>query len=128
MRPSRTACRLPANGVNQTAYKYLQQIYGTYIVGSKKPITIDFGKFVTHMGYEVIESSSNDHYSRGLLFSTTQSRLYHAGLRFSLILSRRLLAGTTANRQRLEQCSDDNGKPVPSACKLNWNSERDSGT
>ncbi|HSV74572.1 MAG TPA: outer membrane beta-barrel protein [Chthonomonadales bacterium] len=70
------------NGVNDTPTKHLQQVYGTYITGGARPVTIDFGKFVTHMGYELIEASANDHTSRGLLF-TYAIPLYHAGLRIS---------------------------------------------
>lgn len=73
-------------------YKYLQQVYGTYVIGAgKMPITVDFGKFVTLMGYEVIGSTSNDNYSGSLLF-TYAIPFYHAGVRFSAPLTPTLAA------------------------------------
>jgi hypothetical protein len=57
--------------------KYVQQAYVTYLAGD---VTIDFGKFVTPHGAELIESSDNFNYSRGLLF-TLAIPFYHAGLR-----------------------------------------------
>src|SRR5262249_9673073 len=45
-------------------YKYLQQAYVTYVTKGKTPVTIDFGKYATWIGYEAIESVSNDNYSR----------------------------------------------------------------
>jgi Putative beta-barrel porin-2, OmpL-like. bbp2 len=61
-------------------YKEVQQAYVTYVAPIGKGLTIDFGKFVTHMGNEVIESKDNWNYSRGLLF-TWAIPFYHAGLR-----------------------------------------------
>ncbi len=61
-------------------YKNVQQAYVTYVAPLGKGLTIDMGKFVTHMGYEVIESKDNWNYSRGLLF-TWAIPFYHAGLR-----------------------------------------------
>src|SRR5207237_6641234 len=63
-------------------YKYLQQVYGTAVLGGKTPITLDFGKFVTWTGLEVIGSTSNDNYSNSLLF-TLAIPFYHTGLRFT---------------------------------------------
>ncbi len=61
-------------------YKHLQQAFVTYVAPVGKGLTIDFGKFVTHMGLEVIESKDNWNYSRGLLF-TWAIPFYHTGLR-----------------------------------------------
>jgi hypothetical protein len=74
-------------------YKYLQQAYATYVAGGgKHPVTIDFGKWATLHGYEVIESANNDNYSRGLLF-TYAIPLYHMGVRASVPLTPKLSAG-----------------------------------
>src|SRR6185369_5025085 len=70
-------------------YKYLQQIFGTYLIPGKTGITIDFGKFVTSHGYEVIESPSNDHYSRSLLFLYAIP-FYHMGLRANIPITDKL--------------------------------------
>jgi len=47
----------------------LQQAYLTAVVPVGNGLTADVGKFVTHMGYEVIESKDNWNYSRSLLFA-----------------------------------------------------------
>jgi hypothetical protein len=64
-----------------SSWQTLQQLYLTYtphVWG--RDIPIDFGAFVTPFGVEVIESSSNDNYSRGFLFLYAIP-FYHAGLR-----------------------------------------------
>src|SRR5688572_25774673 len=70
-------------------YKFLQQIFGTYQFGAERPVTVDFGKFNTWIGYEVVESWLNDNYSRGLLNWLGQP-LYHAGLRATMPLGETL--------------------------------------
>jgi len=67
-------------------FKNVQQAYVTYVAPLGKGLTIDFGKFVTHMGNEVIESKDNWNYSRGLLF-TWAIPFYHTGLRISYPLA-----------------------------------------
>ena len=62
--------------------KHIQQAFVTYVAPLGKGLTIDAGKFVTHMGLEVIESKDNWNYSRGLLF-TWAIPFYHAGIRAS---------------------------------------------
>jgi opacity protein-like surface antigen len=49
--------------------KYVQQAYVSYLAPVGKGLTIDFGKFVTPAGAEVIENKDNFNYSRGLLFA-----------------------------------------------------------
>jgi hypothetical protein len=60
--------------------KYVQQAYVSYLVPAGKGLTIDFGKFVTPHGAEVIESKDNWNYSRSLLFALAIP-YYHAGVR-----------------------------------------------
>ena len=60
--------------------KYVQQAYVSYLAPAGSGLTIDFGKFVTPAGAEVIESKDNFNYSRGLLFSLAIP-YYHTGLR-----------------------------------------------
>jgi hypothetical protein len=60
--------------------KYVQQAYVSYLVPAGKGLTIDFGKFVTPMGAEVIESKDNFNYSRSLLFALAIP-YYHMGAR-----------------------------------------------
>jgi hypothetical protein len=62
--------------------KYVQQAYVSYLVPVGKGLTVDFGKFVTPHGAEVIENKDNYNYSRGLLFALAIP-YYHAGARLS---------------------------------------------
>ncbi len=49
--------------------QYLKEAYFSYLAPVGKGLQIDFGKFVTPMGAEVIESKDNWNYSRSILFS-----------------------------------------------------------
>jgi hypothetical protein len=60
--------------------KYVQQAYVSYLAPVGSGLTIDFGKFVTPTGAEVIENKDNFNYSRGLMFALPIP-YYHAGLR-----------------------------------------------
>ncbi len=68
-------------------YSALQQLY---VTGSPKllgrDLTVDAGVFATPFGYEVIESSSNDNYSRSFNFALGVP-LYHAGVRATTTLN-----------------------------------------
>ena len=70
-----------------TSYlKYVQQAYVSYLVPAGKGLTVDFGKFVTPAGAEVIESKDNFNYSRGLLFALAIP-YYHMGARLGYAAS-----------------------------------------
>lgn len=58
----------------------IQQVYATAVVPVGNGLTVDVGKFVTFMGYEVIESKDNWNYSRSLLFSWAIP-YFHVGAR-----------------------------------------------
>src|SRR5579871_2292728 len=60
--------------------KYLKEAYLSYLAPVGKGLQVDFGKFVTPMGAEVIEAKDNWNYSRGLLFWYAIP-LYHFGFR-----------------------------------------------
>ena len=60
--------------------KYVQQAYVSYLAPVGNGLTVDFGKFVTPAGAEVIENKDNFNYSRGLLFALAIP-YYHTGLR-----------------------------------------------
>jgi hypothetical protein len=66
--------------------KYVQQAYISYLVPAGTGLTIDFGKFVTPAGAEVIESKDNFNYSRGLLFALAIP-YYHTGARIGYTLN-----------------------------------------
>ena len=58
----------------------VQQGYASFLAPLGKGLQIDFGKFVTPHGAEVIESRDNWNYSRGLLFALAIP-YYHMGVR-----------------------------------------------
>ncbi|MEK6608752.1 MAG: porin [Myxococcota bacterium] len=66
--------------------KHIQQAYGSAKFDVGRGLTLDVGKFVTHMGQEVIETRDNWNYSRSLLF-TWAIPFYHFGARLSTPLS-----------------------------------------
>ncbi len=59
--------------------KHVLQAYASYVAPIGSGLTIDFGKFYTPVGAEVIETKDNFNYSRGLLFA--YGPYYHAGFR-----------------------------------------------
>jgi hypothetical protein len=82
------------NGADE-APRFMQnvlQAYGTFKPASAKGLQLDFGKFVTSAGAEVIESNLNWNYSRSLLFAWTIP-FYHFGLRASMPVNKHFTAG-----------------------------------
>jgi len=62
-------------------YRTVQQAYVSYLApAGNGSLQIDLGKFVTPVGFEVIESKDNWNYSRSLLFTLAIPR-YHQGVR-----------------------------------------------
>ena len=75
---------------NRDGFKNIQQLYATYtphVLG--RDIAIDFGKFVTPFGAEVIESASNDNWSRGLNFYYAIP-FYHVGFRVATPITKKI--------------------------------------
>ncbi len=60
----------------------LQQAYVTAVLPIGSGLIVDVGKFVTHMGYEVINSKDNWDYSRSFLFAYAIP-YYHTGMRLT---------------------------------------------
>jgi predicted porin len=60
-----------SNGLNIGNGADLQQAFVSYIAPVGNGLRFDLGKFVTHMGYELVEGYDgyNDNYSRSLLFN-----------------------------------------------------------
>ena len=63
-------------------WRNIGQAYLSYQADVGKGLQIDFGKFVTPFGYEVIKTKDNFNYSRSLLF-TLAIPFYHMGVRAS---------------------------------------------
>jgi len=75
-------------------WRHIQQ---AYVTGTKGKLTVDFGKFVTPLGAEVIETKDNWNYTRGLLF-TYAIPFYHFGGRATYALNDKVsLAGYVVN-------------------------------
>lgn len=71
------------NGPNPSggdAIRHVQQAYVSYVAPVGSGLTVDFGKFVTPAGAEVIETKDNYNYTRGYLFSYAIP-FSHTGLR-----------------------------------------------
>lgn len=66
--------------------QYMKEAYVSYLAPVGKGLQVDFGKFVTPNGAEVIETKDNWNYSRGLLF-TYAIPFYHFGLRSKYVFS-----------------------------------------
>jgi len=78
----------------QNLWRHIQQ---AYITGTQGKFTLDFGKFVTPIGAEVIETKDNWNYSRGLLF-TWAIPFYHFGARATYVANdKATLAGYVVN-------------------------------
>ncbi len=67
-------------GATEEPFKDIQQAYISWKPSSMW--TIEAGKFVTHMGFEVIESKDNWNYSRSNLFAYAIP-YYHSGIRIT---------------------------------------------
>lgn len=64
-------------------FSKIQQAFLTFATGN---LTLEAGKFVTHMGLEVIETKDNWNYTRSLGFAYAIP-YYHSGIRFSYLFS-----------------------------------------
>ena len=66
--------------------QYLKEGYLSWLAPVGKGLQVDFGKFVTQHGAEVIETSGNWNYSRGILF-TYAIPFYHFGVRSKYVFN-----------------------------------------
>jgi hypothetical protein len=83
-----------AEPAGKDLWRHVQQAYVTM---SKDKLTLDFGKFVTPIGAEVIETKDNWNYSRGVLF-TWAIPFYHFGARATYAATDKVtLAGYAVN-------------------------------
>jgi hypothetical protein len=72
--------------------RYVGQAYVTYKPLKGMPLQLDFGKFYTSAGAEVVDPERDYQYSRSLLF-VLGDPIYHFGLRASVPVTRTLTAG-----------------------------------
>jgi len=84
-----------AQAIGGSGGVFVQQAYASLKLPGT-PLTIDFGRFVTTAGSEVIEANKNWLYSRSMLFFNIP--LLHTGLRLNLKVNDQIsLQGTVAN-------------------------------
>jgi len=74
-------------GIN--TYKDFAQAYVTYLAPTKFPLTLDFGKWYAFVGYEGLDSRTQDNYSRSFTFTSLEPD-YMVGLRTTATFTSKL--------------------------------------
>src|SRR5271157_1449567 len=77
----------PSNGSSADQLNYIEQVFLSLKPPKAKGFELDFGKFVTSAGAEVIEAKDNWNYSRSLLFAYAIP-YFHFGVRTSMPVSK----------------------------------------
>jgi hypothetical protein len=93
------------------ANSLIEQAYLSYMPDKKGTIQLDFGKFVTPVGAEVIETKDNWNYSRSLLFSLAIP-YYHEGVRFGYTPNAKVSLGATLTNGWNDVADNNTGKTV----------------
>ncbi len=83
-----------------------RQVYLSYSTNGDIPLTIDFGKFDTWIGYEVVDSVDNINSSRGVVY-TLGIPAYHSGIRGTAKLNDKLEIGVAAVQGWNESANGD---------------------
>ena len=89
-------------------YRYLQQ---AYLSAAKGKVQVDFGKFVTQHGAEVIETKDNWNYTRSLLFAWAIP-YYHFGTRLTATASDKVTLGVNVSNGWNNVVDNNQGKTV----------------
>ncbi|RPH37222.1 porin [bacterium] len=79
---------------NTSTLNLLMQGFVSLMVPVGAGLTVDAGKFVTHMGFETINAKDNFNYSRSFLFAWAIP-YYHVGVRAAYPLLEQLLIGAS---------------------------------
>lgn len=99
--------------------KFVEQAYVSLKPKNWKGFQVDFGKFVTSAGAEVIEASSNWNYTRSLLFAYAIP-YYHMGLRTSFPVGKHFTAGVQVVNGWNNDRDQNSGKTVGLVAAYNW--------
>ena len=91
--------------------KYVEQAYVSVKPKSWKGLELDFGKFVTSAGAEVIEAYSNWNYSRSLIFAWAIP-YYHMGLRASFPVGAHFVGGVQVVNGWNNDADNNSGKTI----------------
>jgi hypothetical protein len=105
-------------------FRNLEQAYFSYKPAKAGGVRLDFGKFVTSAGAEVIETNSNWNYSRSLLFAWA-TPYYHFGMRTSFPVHKNFTAGLQLVNGWNNVKDNNSGKTIGftgslTAGKLSW--------
>jgi hypothetical protein len=82
--------RIHSNPADTDIWRHFQQ---AYITAGKGKFTADFGKFVTPVGAEVMETKDNWNYTRGVLFSFGKP-FYHFGAKGTYVATDKITIGS----------------------------------
>jgi Putative beta-barrel porin-2, OmpL-like. bbp2 len=99
--------------------QYVEQAYVSYKPKQLKGLELDFGKFVTSAGAEVIESYTNWNYSRSLLFALAIP-YYHFGLRTSFPVGSHFTGGFQVINGWNNVVDNNTGKTIGVTGALNY--------
>ena len=92
-------------------FRAIEQAFVSYKPEKAKGLQVDFGKFVTWAGAEVIETHSNWNYSRSLLFSYAIP-YYHFGVRATQPLGKHFTGGVSLSNGWNNVEDNNSGKTV----------------
>ncbi|HEY3781566.1 MAG TPA: outer membrane beta-barrel protein [Fimbriimonadaceae bacterium] len=90
-------------------YEYIGQAFLTYATPGKRSLTINAGQFYTWIGYEGLDSRTQDNYSRSFDFTLMEPD-YHLGVNASYALSPKLTGTVYLVNGWNEDVESHNGK------------------
>jgi hypothetical protein len=99
--------------------QYIPQAYVKWKPAFFKGVQLDFGKFYTSTGVEVLDTDQNWNYSRSLLFSWAQPA-YHFGLRTTIPVARHVVAGVQVVNGWNDVRDNNTGKTVGLTANFAW--------
>jgi hypothetical protein len=90
-------------------FRNIQQAYVSYLAPTGSGLTLDFGRYVTQHGAEVIEAKDNWNYSRSLLFGWAIP-FYHTGMRLNYSVNDKVSVGGTISNGWNNSTENNSGK------------------
>ena len=99
--------------------RFLEQAYVSLKPAKAKGLEIDFGKFVTSAGAEVIETNGNWNYSRSLLFAWAIP-YYHLGIRATIPVTKTFSTGVQLVNGWNNVKDNNSGKTVGIVGNFTW--------
>jgi hypothetical protein len=104
------------------ALQNVEQAYLSYYAPVGTGLTIDFGKFVTPLGNEVIEAKDNWNYSRGILFGYAIP-FYHVGVRLGYSPNDKVSLGAQVTNGWNDLAENNDGKTVEGSIAVKPNAK-----